>query len=47
MSRSDFLHAGHKKDFFIADLVSERPEFIELPIRTYHLTGQLTPILAY
>src|ERR687897_276196 len=29
MSRSDFLHAGHNKDFFIADLVSERPEFIE------------------
>ena len=29
MSRSDFLHAGHKKDLFIADLVSERPEFIE------------------
>ena len=29
MSRSYFLHAGHKKDLFIADLVSERPEFIE------------------
>jgi len=29
MSRSDFLHAGHKEDLFIADLVSERPEFIE------------------
>ena len=29
MSRSDFLHSGHKKDLFIADLVSERPQFIE------------------
>jgi hypothetical protein len=24
-----FLHCGHKKDWFIADLVSERPEFLE------------------
>src|SRR5918997_3963697 len=29
MSRSVFLHAGHKKGFFIADLVSERPEFVK------------------
>lgn len=29
MSSSDFLHAGHRRDSFIADFVSERPEFIE------------------
>jgi hypothetical protein len=29
MPRQGFLHGGHKKDSFIADLVSERLEFIE------------------
>jgi hypothetical protein len=29
MPHSGFLHAGHKKDAFIADLVAERPEFVE------------------
>ena len=29
MHHSGSLHAGYKKDSFIADLVAERPEFIE------------------
>jgi hypothetical protein len=29
MPRPGFIHGGHKKDSFIADLVAERPEFLE------------------
>jgi hypothetical protein len=29
MSRSGFLQGGYKEDLFVADLVAERPEFIE------------------